>query len=97
MDKDIVIGATIFVLFIGVIVAICLYISPWSYIEVDTKVLVDYKPRGFMSPSVAYFDDGTVYEGIEFEGEICIGARYKIIQVLNVYGHAIEYKAVRMK
>ena len=97
MDRDVVIGAIALVSFIGMIIAICLYIFPWTCVEVDTKTLIDYKPRGFMSPSVAYFDDGTVYEGIEFEGEICINARYKIIQEINIYGHTIGYKAVRVK
>ena len=92
MDK---IGLVLSSAFIIVIVLILLVPIPYQWKEIGKKILVEYRTGSFFEPSYAKFDDGTIYLNIRFEGEICIGAKYKIVERLNIYGCSLGYIAIR--
>ncbi len=79
---------------IGFIFFMIVVLVPYQK-DIEVKVLVDYKPRTFFKPSIARFDDGTIYENLDFEGGICIGAKYKIVRLRNIFGWECGIRAIR--
>ena len=97
MDKEtiavllIILGLTSFM-----IIALLDLALPCKEEIIGTKILVDYQPKAFCKPSIARFDDGSIYLNIDFEGGICIGAKYKIVKLRSrILGQECGIKAIR--
>ena len=96
MDKEMLVSLIIIIGLASFMIVSIIGLVWIPYQEViDVKILVDYEPRCFFKPSIAKFDDGTIYENLDFVGGICIGAKYKIVRLRNIYGWECGIKAIR--
>ena len=96
MNKETIVMLGIIAVLVSFMIVALIDLAIVQEEEIGTKILIDYEPKAFFKPSIAKFDDGTVYENLDFVGGICIGAKYKIVRLRSwIFGCNCGIRAIR--